>query len=97
MGLFGDKTALKPLQDRLAAVEARCDGAERQLKLLRLEWEDLYDKVRHQMSRISRRVASSTSEPEPFPAGSTNDTEVPNVDPISRSIMLRRGMQGLKK
>ncbi len=97
MGFFADKTALKLLKERLLLLEERCDLLERQGKSLRLEWEETYDKVSHQMSRISRRVASSASpskESEPQPHDGTDS--IP-VDPVSRSIMLRRARQSIGK
>jgi len=97
MGFFADKTALKLLKERLLLLEERCDLLERQGKSLRLEWEETYDKVSHQMSRISRRVASSASQSKglnELPLADSDTSSGP--DPISRSIMLRRGMQGIK-
>lgn len=97
MGIFRRNPAPESLHNRLIALEERCDSLERQGKSLRLEWEETYDKVSHQMSRISRRVASAKSSNGELPTGEAAAEALPGVDPISRSIMLRRGMQGLKK
>jgi len=97
MALFRRQKAQESLKERLLALEERCDSLERRAKGLRLEWEELYDKVRHQMSRISRRVASSNSEQEPQPPLPAGASEVPGSDPVSQSIMLRRARQASGK
>lgn len=97
MGIFGDKMALESLQTRLAAVEERCEVLERQRKQLRLEWEETYDKVSHQMSRISRRVASSKSSNGELPTGEDIAENQLGADPISQSILRRRGMPRITK
>lgn len=89
MGLFGKNTALVPLEDRLTAVENLCADLARKSRSLELEYTELYDKVRHQMSRMAKRSAVEQKE-----NGEELVEEAPDdgLDPISRSIMLRRGM-----
>ena len=93
MGLFASHKAQELLQNRLLELEARCQCLERDGKSLRLEWEELYDKVRHQMSRISRRVSAEQPSSEESPPSPNTADGVPQLDPISRSIMLRRARQ----
>ena len=93
MSLFGNKTAHVSLEARLTAVETLCADLARKHRGLDLEYTELYDKVRHQMSRMAKRDAAAAKvnggeQPEEEP--------VDNLDPISRSIMLRRGMPGAK-
>ena len=95
MALFGKKTALEDLSFRLGLLTGEVDNLKSKHKHLELEWEELYDKVRHQMARMSRRAKADAKlnggEPE-------LDTETPpsdGVDPISRSILLRRS-RGVK-
>ena len=96
IGLFRSEKAqiidLEPLENALKTLSAKVDSLESGHKKLALEWEELYDKVRHQMSRMARRQRLenqdlvSQPEPEPDPNGQ------PVLDPISRSIMMRRSI-----
>jgi len=88
MGLFGDTSALERLESRIATLEQLCADSERTVRSLKLEYVELYDKVRHQMSRMAKRSAVD----EQF----RNDAEVieevdDGIDPISRDILARRG------
>jgi len=88
MNLFGNTTALERLEDRIAKQESLNDDLEREVRGLRLEYIELYDKVRHQMSRMAKRTAVADRE--------NNDAEViepadDGLDPISRKIIERRG------
>jgi len=88
MNLFGNISALERLEDRIAKQESLNDDLEREVRGLRLEYIELYDKVRHQMSRMAKRSAVIERE--------NNDAEVieevdDGVDPISAKIIARRG------
>ena len=93
MGLFRQQKAIDRLEDRLAKTETLVSDLTRESRKLELEFTDLYDKVRHQMSRMAKRDALARKangedlEPDPD-AGSPN-----SIDPISRSIMMRRARQ----
>jgi len=87
MGLFRDNRTLERLEDRIAKLEALADDSERTVRGLKLEYVELYDKVRHQMSRMAKRAAVD----ERF----ANDAEVidevdDGIDPISRNILAQR-------
>jgi len=93
--MFKSKIAVELLEDRCRSLEHRCEDLERSHKGLALEWEELYDKVRHQMSRMSRRVATekkingAQEDAEPQPEYESG------LDPISAGILRRRaGMSG---
>jgi len=90
--MFGKEIkAVERLSERLRALEDTCADLARESRKLDLEFTELYDKVSHQMGRMAKRYAAATKEngadlqeiPEPSPLDS--------LDPISRSIMLRRG------
>jgi len=97
MSLFRSEIDLEPLLKRLAAVETTCDDLKRERRALDLEFTELYDKVSHQMSRMAKRYATAAK------ANGTDEEAVPgldgldHLDPISRSIMLRRGGQAVKR
>lgn len=88
--MFKNKLAVELLEDRCRTLEHRCEDMERAHKGLALEWEELYDKVRHQMSRMSRRVKAEAktgadlAEPHPEPEYESG------LDPISAGILHRR-------
>jgi len=92
--MWKKKIATEALEDRCRSLEHRCEDLERAHKGLALEWEELYDKVRHQMSRMSRRAKADPPEPlndadEEIPTG-----DMPTVDPISARILRRRNAGG---
>ena len=91
MSIWQTQKALERLEDRLRHVEIKCEGLDSANRKLELEFIELFDKVSHQMSRMAARHRKAEKEngglPEPEPAASHLDS----LDPISRSIMLRRG------
>ncbi len=90
MGIYARQKALERLDDRLSVAENLCSALERNARSQELAYIELYDKVRHQMSRMAKRDSLSRKEngedvvvpdvPEPFP----------DADPVSRSILMRR-------
>ena len=97
MSIFRQEKAIDRLRDRLDTLEVLCGELERDRRKLDLEFTDLYDKVRRQMSRMAKRAAVDDKA-----NGFDQETDqVPehlqHLDPISRSIMLRRSGVGIKK
>jgi len=88
MGLFASKKAVAALAFRLGELSSEVRTMTSTIRSLELEYIELYDKVRHQMSRMAKRAAVE-------PALPINDEEVVEVDdgldPISRKILARRG------
>jgi len=97
MGVFRLQKAVDSLEDRLRRTEQLCADLDRENKKLDLEFADLYDKVRRQMSRMAKRYAVDQKEASPEFQEIPNDSPTDSLDPISRSIMLRRGMAGRPK
>ena len=88
MGLFATKKAVAALAFRLGELDSEVRTLKTANKHLELEWEELYDKVRRQMSRMSKRSAVDApplinDEPAVEPAD--------GVDPISAQILALRG------
>ena len=88
MGLFSDNSALERLEDRIAKQEALSDDLAREVRGLKLEYIELYDKVRHQMSRMAKRTAVDQRERNDVPVIEEEDD---GIDPISRNILALRG------
>ncbi len=86
MGVFRQQKAIDTLEDRLRTLEVKCDDLERAKRTIDLEFTELYDKVRHQMSRMAKRDARAAKvngeEIVQDPASSHLDS----LDPISRAI-----------
>ncbi len=87
MSLFGNTRALERLEDRIAKQETLSDDLAREVRGLKLEYVELYDKVRHQMSRMAKRTAVDLKEHTLM-----EEVEEPDdgIDPISREILARR-------
>ncbi len=90
MAVFGKKTAVAELSFRLGELCVEVEQLKTKHKHLELEWEELYDKVRHQMSRMSRRAKADAKDNDVQPEIPANAEEFPPIDPISRSILMRR-------
>jgi len=87
MSLFRDNRTLERLEDRIAKQELLAADLERTVRGLKLEYVELYDKVRHQMSRMAKRSAVDELN--------RNDAEVieppdDGIDPISKTILAQR-------
>lgn len=93
MSLFGNNTAADRLEERLATVENLCADLQRAKRSLELEFTELYDKVRHQMSRMAKRDAAARKNGEDIPEVEAPADPFPDTDPVSRSILRRRGMR----
>lgn len=97
MGVWQQQKTLDRLEDRLRSLEIKCEDLERAKKGIDLEFTELYDKVRHQMSRMAKRDARAAKvNGETPPNEPIHDGEA-MVDPISRSILARRGKRALSK
>jgi len=93
--MFKHQKTIERLEDSCRALTHRVEDLERAHKKLGLEWEELYDKVRHQMSRMSKRVPAP---PAPGPNGLDSETPAEpttGLDPVSEGILRRRaGLSG---
>jgi len=83
--------AIDRLEDRVRTLELKNDDLERGNKSLNLEFIELYDKVSHQMSRMAKRYQREQKENGSEAFIAPDDSPGDSLDPISRSIMLRRG------
>lgn len=81
------------IRDRVSTLENDIRKLQTAHKHLELEWTELYDKVRHAMSRISKRAERAERANEETiqlsDAGNGEDTSG-FTDPISARILARR-------
>jgi len=94
MGIFASKTAIRDLSLRLGEVETEMRRLKTANKHIELEWEELYDKVRHQMSRMSRRAKADVPENAPTSGPESADGAGDRMDTISAKILARRASNG---
>ena len=80
--------ALRRLDDRLEKLTDGLIDLERDMRSLKLEWEETYDKIHRLFGRIAKRQAIDTP---PLP-GPPEQPENPGdgLDDISRAILARR-------
>ena len=90
MGLFATNKAIDRLSDSLKRLADDVADLQRDRKKLDLEFTDLYDKVRHQMSRMSKRYAVEAKENGEIPPIAGEVLEEDEVDAISAKIHARR-------
>ena len=90
MGVFRTSKALDRLSDRMRALEDTCADLNRTSRKLDLEFTELYDKVSHQMGRMAKRYASRAAADTSTDQTDLDISPSDSLDPISRSIMLRR-------
>jgi len=90
MSIWRQQKAIDRLEDRLKATEDLCSEQSRSLKRLDLEFTDLYDKVRRQMSRMAKRYAVDLKENGLDEASDGDADDGPSIDPISEKILARR-------
>lgn len=70
------------LRQRIEAVQERLDRHDRVVKELRLEWEEMYDKFRLLMARLTKRMKDA----EEFDRATS--VQEPRRDTISRPRMV---------
>jgi len=97
MGLFATAKEVRLLSEQLREQRDRVQDLESACKHLRLEWEELYDKVRHQMSRMSKRSSVESPLNDATPTPGSDAEPYAELDPVSRSIMLRRARQSIQR
>ena len=93
MNILATSKAVEELAVRIGELDIEVRTLKTANKHLELEWEELYDKVRRQMARMSKRYAVDQKE-----NGELLEEAPPDdgLDPISRSILRRRGMARLQ-
>lgn len=92
--IFRTQKALELLSSRCSELEGTVRTLKTANKHLELEWEELYDKVRRQMSRMSKRYAVDARENADPSEPESTDGSGNSVDSISAGILRRRASNG---
>jgi len=87
MRLFGKKKASKPLTNVLAGLSMRLATLEREMRSLRLEYLETYDKVNRMMARNAKRAALDNPKPPALPE---ELGDISRSDQITAEILERR-------
>jgi len=90
MSVFGNDKAFQILSDRVRDLADHVRSLQSAQKHLELEWEELYDKVRRQMARMSKRYAVDAKENQPELDPEVNPELPEGPDPISARIHAMR-------
>lgn len=101
MGFFSDLKTRRTLAD----LSERLETTERQVKALKLEWEDTYDRLRRLMGRVAKRALrdeARVEEDDPPPAAAAPTSNIgpvhgllsPRQREIQQEILRRRSGQG---
>lgn len=93
MGVFRQQKAIEGLRHDLEQLRMTVTELRSANKRLELEWEELYDKVRRQMARMSKRAAVDAKESHDGIDGNLPPADDNQIDPISASILRRRGIR----
>jgi len=97
MTIFATQKTLASLAFRLGEMDSELRSLKTANKQLELEFTDLFDKVRHQMSRMAKRDAVSKKENGEEVLPLPPDDPFPDADPVSRSILMRRSKGAFTK
>jgi len=87
MKLFATQKAVAELAFRLGELDTEVRQLKTANKHLELEWEELYDKVRRQMARMSKRYAVDERERNDVPVV---EEAAPGADAASAAILRGR-------
>ena len=93
MGIFRQQRAIEALLHRTGELSTDVDDLKRANRSLELEFTELYDKVRHQMSRMAKRSAVERKENGADVGGELTPDDNLGTDPVSASILRRRGIR----
>ena len=90
MGIFEEKKRVRSLEEDLFQLLKRVDILESQAKIGKLEAAEVYDKTLRLMQRMAKRYEVDMRENGGKPPEPHETSPSDGLDPISRSIMLRR-------
>ena len=86
-----DRGGRKQEEKRIQTLEQAVEGLQRDSKVIRLEWEDVYDRVTRTMGRLNARIRKSEAL-----TGSEGDIEGSTLPPASPPVeVLPTGTHGL--
>ncbi len=91
--MFAKKKTTATLEEDLCQLRRRIDQLESNSKIQKLEAAEVYEKTLRLMQRMAKRYAVDAKDETVLPDVDPDNSPSDSVDPISKSIMLRRGMR----
>ena len=91
MGVWNQKKTLRSLEEDIWQLRNRVDQLESAAKIGRLEAAEVYDKTLRLMQRMAKRYQVDMKDNGSQPSEASETSSEDGVDPISRSILARRG------
>ena len=91
--MWGEKKVVGELREDLCQLQRRIDQLESQAKIAALEGQEIYDKTMRLMQRMAKRYEVDQKENGPTNLPNSTASHLDGLDPISKSIMLRRARQ----
>ncbi len=88
MAFFATKKAIRRLEQHVADLFDQLNAQQRDIRALKLEWEETYDKIHRLFGRIAKRTALDAPPPTPPPESGAVSPD--DVDEISAKIHQRR-------
>lgn len=88
--MWNAKKVAGELREDLCQLQRRIDQLESQVKIGKLEGAEIYDKTMRLMQRMAKRYEVDQREIETSNPPTSVASHLDGLDPISRSIMLRR-------
>ena len=89
--MFNQLKRVEGLEEDLRLLRNKVQELESAGRRLELEYVDLYDKVKRQMSRMAKRYAVDQADAAGPPDPESEDLNATGLDPISAKIIARRG------
>lgn len=94
--MWKHQKTLDRLGDDLCQLRRRLDDLEAAQKRVTLDNAELYEKTLRLMQRMAKRYAVDNPVPPEPPDPDSSSSHLDGLDPISKSIMVRRGTPGVK-
>ena len=91
--MFWYRGGRKQEKDDIQALERRCEGLESSMRLLKLEWETVFDKLGKTMGRLNARIRKSGLDSPPDDAPPPDDVQpaLPSPSGTHARMEMHRG------
>ncbi|KKK76612.1 hypothetical protein LCGC14_2861860 [marine sediment metagenome] len=91
MAVWNQKKTLRSLEEDIWQLRNRVDQLESAAKIGKLEAAEVYDKTLRLMQRMAKRYQVDMKDNGSQPPEASETSSEDGIDPISRTILARRG------